>query len=177
MKDQEEFESQTQSTDVDPSQQALEDSSIEKVRELLFGKQVAKINESQAEFAEITRSAISELNQALTTRMDTLKVSLEADISEKYRENQLEHTKINEEIEGLNHDLQALDKRLSQVQEEIYDRIHSEVSRLSKELDELHDEAFSKMNDIHAELKHQKTDRKKLAGLFMEMANSLNADD
>jgi predicted RNase H-like nuclease (RuvC/YqgF family) len=83
---------------------------------------------------------------------------------------------LREQNQTLEKRLRTLSDQVSQLERDFSDRLSREVQSLHEEIKRKYDDMQHTVEKMFAELSSVKTDRKLLAGLFVEVAKCLNQD-
>lgn len=170
-----------------PNGGAAEASGVDKMRELLFGNQMQDYDKRfsilEERFAQRMRDMEGESARSLTNLEATIKKQLES-VAGQFREEKDLRADGDKELErNLRDHTQALEKRLSQLSDQLArqerdftDRLSHEVQALREEIRRRQDDSRATMERMFSELSNVKTDRNLLAGLFVEIAKCLNQD-
>ncbi|SFN14081.1 hypothetical protein [Variovorax sp. OV329] len=170
-----------------PNGGGAEASGVDKMRELLFGNQMQDYDKRfsilEERFAQRMRDMEGESARSLTNLEATIKKQLES-VAGQFREEKDLRADGDKELErNLRDHTQALEKRVSQLSDQLARQERDFTDRLSHEVQALRDEIRRRQDDSRAttermfsELSNVKTDRNLLAGLFVEIAKCLNQD-
>jgi chromosome segregation ATPase len=160
---------------------------VDKIRELLFGNQMQdydrRFSMLEERFQQRVRDAEAEAARNLAGMESSIKKQLESLAAQLRQEQELRAEAEKELGRGLRDQIQALDKRLGQVADQLATLERDFTQRLGHETQALRDEVRRRNEDIRttmermfSELGNVKTDRNLLAGLFVEIARCLNHD-
>ena len=160
---------------------------VDKIRELLFGNQMQDYDKRFSllddRFQQKLRDIESEAARSLGSLESSIKKQLESIAGQVRQEQELRAEADKALGRGLREQIQALDKRLGQVADQLASLERDFTERLGKESQSLRDEGRKRNEDMRAtiermfsELTNVKTDRNLLAGLFVEVARCLNQD-
>ena len=160
---------------------------VDKIRELLFGNQMQdydrRFSLMEERFQQKLRDMDAESARNLSALESSMKKQLES-IAGQVRQEQELRTEGDKELgRGLREQIQALDRRLGQVSDQLATLEREFTERLGHETQGLRDDIRRRNDDMRAttermfsELGNVKTDRNLLAGLFVEIARCLNQD-
>jgi hypothetical protein len=160
---------------------------VDKIRELLFGNQMQdydrRFSVLEDRFQQRMRDLEGESARSLANMESSIKKQLES-IASQVRQEQELRTEADKELgRGLREQIQALDKRLGQISDQVATLEREFTERLGHESQSLRDDIRRRNEDTRAtiermfsELSNVKTDRNLLAGLFVEIARCLNQD-
>jgi DNA anti-recombination protein RmuC len=160
---------------------------VDKIRELLFGNQMQdydrRFSALEERFQQRMRDVEAEAGRSLGTLEASIKKQLESIAGQVRQEQDLRSDADKELGRGLREQIQALDKRLGQVadqvatlEREFTERLGHEVQALRDDIRRRNDDMRGTMERMFSELGNVKTDRNLLAGLFVEIARCLNQD-
>jgi predicted transcriptional regulator len=166
---------------------AAEGVSVDKIRDILFGNQMQDYDKRFAimeeRFTQKIRELESELNRSISSLDNSIKKQLDS-IANQFREEKDLRTDGDKELgRNMREQTQALEKRLSQlsdqmarVERDFTDRLNKESQNLFEEIKRKNDDTRQTMEKLFSELGSAKTDRKLLANLLVEVAKCLNQD-
>lgn len=160
---------------------------VDKIRELLFGNQMQDYDKRFSllddRFQQKLRDLEAESARSLGSVEASFKKQLESIAGQVRQEHDLRAEADKELGRGLREQIQALEKRLGQVSDQLASLERDFTERLGRESQSLRDEGRKRNEDTRAtiermfsELSNVKTDRNLLAGLFVEIARCLNQD-
>ena len=160
---------------------------VDKIRELLFGNQMQDYDKRFSllddRFQQKLRDVEAESTRSLGSMESSIKKQLESIAGQVRQEQDLRAEADKEMGRGLREQIQALEKRLGQVSDQLASLERDFTERLGHESQSLRDEGRKRNEDTRAtiermfsELSNVKTDRNLLAGLFVEIARCLNQD-
>ena len=161
---------------------------VDKIRELLFGNQMQDYDKRFAvlddRFQQKLRDIEAESTRSLGSLESSIKKQLESIAGQVRQEQDLRAEADKELGRGLREQIQALEKRLGQLSDQLATHERDFTDRLGHESQSLRDEGRKRNEDMRAtiermfsELSNVKTDRNLLAGLFVEIARCLNQDN
>jgi hypothetical protein len=160
---------------------------VDKIRELLFGNQMQdydrRFSLMEERFQQKLRDMDAESARNLAALESSMKKQLES-IAGQVRQEQELRTEGDKELgRGLREQIQAIDKRLGQLSDqlatlerEFTERLGHETQPLRDDIRRRNDEMRATTERMFSELGNVKTDRNLLAGLFVEIARCLNQD-
>jgi hypothetical protein len=160
---------------------------VDKIRELLFGNQMQdydrRFSLMEERFQQKLRDMDAESTRNLAALESSMKKQLES-IAGQVRQEQELRTEGDKELGwGLREQIQAIDKRLGQLSDqlatlerEFTERLGHETQTLRDDIRRRNDEMRATTERMFSELGNVKTDRNLLAGLFVEIARCLNQD-
>ena len=160
---------------------------VDKIRELLFGNQMQdydrRFSLMEERFQQKLRDMDAESARNLAAVESSMKKQLESIAGQLRQEQELRGEGDKELGRGLREQLQALDKRLGQLSDqlatlerEFTERLGHETQTLRDDIRRRNDEMRATTERMFSELGNVKTDRNLLAGLFVEIARCLNQD-
>jgi hypothetical protein len=160
---------------------------VDKIRELLFGNQMQDYDRRfsllEDRFLQKLRDQEGELARNLGSVESLIKKQMESIAGQVRQEQDLRAEADKELGRTLREQIQGLEKRLSQlsdqlagVEREFRERLGEESHSLRDEMRRRNEDARSTIERMFSELSNVKTDRNLLAGLFVEIARCLNQD-
>ncbi|WP_250655076.1 hypothetical protein [Alkalimarinus coralli] len=156
---------------------------LREIQQLLFGQQVAEVRQTienlsdhnEKQFAEMDRQitrSIKELKTHLTDRLD----DLSAHVTKLNEEAQNRDALLEGEISTLQQDLDAFQKQTVAAQDSLEAQLFSEAEKLAADMEGKYKDVLEKLGSAKGDLSDRKTDRKTLAELLVNMANSLEGE-
>jgi DNA anti-recombination protein RmuC len=134
-------------------------------------------------FQQRMRDIEAESGRSLGNLESSIKKQLESIAGQVRQEQDLRSDADKELGRGLREQIQALDKRLGQISDQVAtlereftERLGHEVQALRDDIRRRNDDMRATMERMFSELGNVKTDRNLLAGLFVEIARCLNQD-
>jgi hypothetical protein len=160
---------------------------VDKIRELLFGNQMQDYDRRfsllEDRFQQKLRDQEGELARNLGGVESLMKKQMESIAGQVRQEQDLRAEGDKELGRALREQIQGLEKRLSQmsdqlagIEREFTERLGEESHSLRDEMRRRNEDARSTIERMFSELSNVKTDRNLLAGLFVEIARCLNQD-
>jgi hypothetical protein len=160
---------------------------VDKIRELLFGNQMQDYDRRfsllEERFQQRLRDMDAESARNLAALESSMKKQLESIAGQVRQEEELRAEADKELGRGLREQIQALDKRLGQISDQVgrlerefTERLGHESQTLRDDIRRRNDEMRATTERMFSELGNVKTDRNLLAGLFVEIARCLNQD-
>jgi exonuclease VII large subunit len=160
---------------------------VDKIRELLFGNQMQdydrRFSVLEDRFQQRQRDQEAESARTLGSMESSIKKQIESIASQVRQEQDLRAEADKELGRNVREQLQVLEKRftqlsdqLSALEREFTERLGHESQTLRDEMRKRNDDGRATIERMFAELSNVKTDRNLLAGLFVEVARCLNQD-
>jgi len=160
---------------------------VDKIRELLFGNQMQDYDRRFSllddRFQQKLRDQEGELARNMGSLESLIKKQLESIAGQVRQEQDLRADADKELGRGLREQIQALEKRVSGLSDQLAglerdftERLGEESQTLRDEIRRRNEDARSTIERMFSELSNVKTDRNLLAGLFVEIARCLNQD-
>lgn len=160
---------------------------VDKIRELLFGNQMQDYDRRfeviEQRFQQKMRDLEAESARALQSVESSIKKQLESIASQIRQEQDLRADADKELGRGLREQIQALEKHLGKVADqlasldrEFTERLGHESQTLREDIRHRNEDTRATIERMFSELSNVKTDRNLLAGLFVEIARCLNQD-
>ena len=163
-----------------PSETMDPQAQLREIQQLLFGQQVAEVRQTIEVLSERNEKQFSEMGRKISSSIKELK----ADMSAQLDDLSTHVNKLNEEsqnraaiIEGdvstLQQDLDGFQKQTIAAQDSVEAQLFAEAEKLATDMDGKYKNVLEKLSSASGELSDQKTDRKALAALLVNMASSL----
>jgi chromosome segregation ATPase len=160
---------------------------VDKIRELLFGNQMQdydrRFSVLEDRFQQRQRDQEAESARSLVTMESSIKKQIESIASQLRQEQELRAEADKELGRNVREQIQGLEKRFSQLSDQVAalereftERLGHESQALRDEMRKRNDDARATIERMFSELSNVKTDRNLLAGLFIEIARCLNQD-
>lgn len=170
--------------------EAVEDltaTSLDKVREILFGQEMRKNDQRFSKIEERLLKELSALGTETKKRLDALDNVSRAEIdglSKSIKLEQSEREALSKELARASTEMaKALDKKLAQIDaqfvkslREAQAELSSEVRALREELKKSLEESQTELNTRTRQIQATKIDRGQLAALLIDLAQSLEKD-
>lgn len=165
------------STAMDPQTQLRE------IQQLLFGQEVAEVRQTietlsqqnSQQFTEMN-SLISQSIKELKTHVDTQLDDLTAHVNKLNDESQNRDALIEGDLSTLQQDFDAFQKQTIAAQDSLESQLFAEAEKLAADMESKYKDVLEKLGSASGDLSDRKTDRKALAALFVNMANSLEGE-
>jgi chromosome segregation ATPase len=153
------------------------DNSLDTVREILFGKQVRKTETRSKELENLIKASIKDLDQKTEARFKALQKDLDQFRKDLAKARDKTASQVAEEFANTRDKIAALESATKASQNELYETL--DTARLALEADarSWNEELGRQLDEVHAKLGHEKTDRAALAGLLQTMARELADPD
>lgn len=156
---------------------------LREIQQLLFGQQVAEVRQTIEELSSRNEKQFAEMDKQITHSIKTLKT----DLSNKLDDLSSHVSKLNEDaqnrdalIEGdvstLQQELDSFQKQTIAAQDALEAQLFSEAEKLAADMDGKYKDVLKKLSNTSGDLSDRKTDRKTLADLLVNMANSLEGE-
>ena len=150
------------------------------VRELLFGKQVKRIEHKQYALERFIRASVSALKEETHLKLDALQKELQkisAQLGEETRDRKMAVSTAHERFANMEQSVDRLGNQIRADQHEIRQRLSQESGKLDQQMQDWRDEILQQLQQTAVELSNNKADRKTVATLLQSMAQELNASD
>lgn len=153
------------------------DSSLDTVREILFGKQVRRTETRSKELEDLIKTSIRDLDRKTEARFKALEKDLDKFRKDLDKARDKTAIQVASEFAATRDTIAALESSTKAAQNELYETL--DTARLALEADarSWNEELGRQLDEVHAKLGHEKTDRAALAGLLQTMARELADPD
>ena len=166
---------------------ATSDTSVEKIREILFGGQMRDYGQRFAELEKRILSETQRLAEETTQRLESLESLMKSEIvrldervgregNERRADSEAHAQRVDAMSGQLGEDLRQLGERSGNEAREIRNSLHEQVTKLVDLVRTTREELASQLVDQSRELKESKVGRGDLADLLSEVALRLNRD-
>ncbi|MFI0397581.1 MAG: hypothetical protein ACH34X_00760 [Thiolinea sp.] len=155
---------------------AVPDKNLDMIRTILFGEQIRDLDRKHASLERFVRVSINTLAEDKQKKLDNLQheLSLINDLlseEAKTRQDDVQH--VRQRLEQHKRMLDELAKRGSSMHAELNERMTHEVAKLDQQMDAWRKDLIVQLNDTAEQLRHEKADRKAVAGILNGMAKQL----
>ncbi|MFZ1567989.1 MAG: hypothetical protein WAT29_04140 [Thiolinea sp.] len=155
---------------------AVPDKNLDMIRTILFGEQIRDLDRKHASLERFVRVSINTLAEDKQKKLDNLQheLSLINDLlseEAKTRQDDVQH--VRQRLEQHKRMLDELAKRGSSMHAELNERMTHEVAKLDQQMDAWRKDLIVQLNDTAEQLRHEKADRKAVAGILNRMAKQL----
>ncbi len=155
---------------------AAPDKNLDMIRTILFGEQIRDLDRKHASLERFVRVSINTLAEDKQKKLDNLQheLSLINDLlseEAKTRQDDVQH--VRQRLEQHKRMLDELAKRGSSMHAELNERMTHEVAKLDQQMDAWRKDLIVQLNDTAEQLRHEKADRKAVAGILNGMAKQL----
>lgn len=167
-----------QSEKPDPRNDEL-DTSLDTVRNILFGAQIKETERKQHELQDKIETAVNVLRKE--TQQNFIAVAQDIDhakdqLTDESTVRKEERTNTLKRFDEIHQQLQEMNKQMKASEEKIQNLIKSENDRLHSQMSQWKNDITRQMRQSDEQLQQDKTDRKALAKLFSHAADQLLKD-
>jgi hypothetical protein len=156
---------------------------LKEIQQLLFGEQIAGVNQSIENLSLQSQKQFAEMDKQIKKSIELLKTDLNKQLDELSQhveklsaDSQNRDALLEDETSSLQQELNAFQAQTESAQNDLEKLLFSEGDKLSVDLNSKYKELLEKLNSASGDLSESKTDRKTLAKLLVNMANSLEGD-
>lgn len=164
----------TASAPMDPQAQ------LQEIQQLLFGQQVAEVRQTIEALNERSEKHFAEIDKKITTSIKDLKAhfntqldDLSTHVNKLHDESQNRAALIEGDVSTLQQDLDTFQQQTAAAQDALEAQLFAEAEKLAADMEGKYKDVLNKLDNASGELSDQKTDRKALAQLLVNMASSL----
>ncbi|NWF58376.1 MAG: hypothetical protein HXY43_03425 [Fischerella sp.] len=161
-------------------------SSLEKVRDILFGGQMRELEKKFTRIEERLVKECTNLRDETKKRLDYLENYIKNEVEALTEQIKSEQSKRDEAVKALSEDQKniniSLEKKLTQIDEqtsikgrELREQILNQSQSLQDDIRQKYEEILALLQREAQELRTEKTDRSTLAAMFTELAIRLNS--
>lgn len=158
---------------------------LEKVRDLLFGNQIRDFDKKFSRLEERLLKECASVREDARKRLDSLETYVKQEVeslTEGLRTEQTERDEVVKEVsqelkdltKSLEKKITQLDEQTNQKQRDLRQQILDQSKGLDEEMRQKYEAILSVVEREVQELRHDKSDRATLAGLFTQLAMQLN---
>lgn len=154
---------------------------LDLVRNILFGEQVKQTEERRMELERLLEITVNGLREETEKKFQSISQELSALVGlltdeTKARQAEFNHTR--NTFTHLNHQLTQLDIKTQKAQSHLQENLINESSKTNQNIKRINDELSLKLEHAVEQLRHEKADRKAVAGLLSGVAKQLlDSDD
>lgn len=155
---------------------AVPDKNLDMIRTILFGEQIRDLDRKHANLERFVRVSINTLAEDKQKKLDNLQheLSLINDLlSEEAKSRRDDTHQARQRLEQHERRLDELAKRGTSMHAELNERMTHEVAKLDQQMDAWRKDLIVQLNDTAEQLRHEKADRKAVAGILNGMAKQL----
>ncbi len=156
---------------------------LREIQQLLFGQQVAEVRQTietlsshnEKQFLAMDQQiiqSIKELKTHLSGKLD----DLSAHVAQLNEASQNRDALIEGEVSSVQQALDTFQKQTIAAQDSLESQLFSEAEKLAADMEGKYKDVLEKLGNTSGELSDRKTDRKTLADLLVNMANSLEGE-
>ncbi len=154
----------------------VSDKNLDMIRNILFGEQIRELDRKHASLERFVRVSINTLAEHTQSKFDDLyhELSLTKDLlsgETKARRDDIHAAR--QRLEQNERLLESLAKHSAGVQTELHERISSEVNKLEQHMEAWRKDLVVQLQETAEQLRHEKADRKAVAGILNGMAKQL----
>ena len=152
------------------------DTHMDTVRNILFGEQFRELERRQAALDRQLRVSLSQLSADTQKRFDGVTqelLALKDQLAEEVRLRSQDQTVLRKRLDQHDQQLDELSKRAKSQQTQINERVTREVEMLSSQIETWRADLLQQLQQATDQLRHDKADRKAVAGLLNSMAQQL----
>tara|TARA_R110002049_G_scaffold93504_2_gene231130 strand:+ start:799 stop:1377 length:579 start_codon:yes stop_codon:yes gene_type:complete len=167
----------TKSASMDPQTQLRE------IQQLLFGQQVTEVRQTIESLSRDNERQFSEINKLISHSMKELKTQfnsqlddLTSHVNKLNEDSQNRDSLIEGELSTLQQDFDGFQKQTIAAQDSLESQLFAEAEKLATDMANKYKDVLEKLGNASGDLSERKTDRKALAALFVNMANSLEGE-
>lgn len=156
--------------------ESVPDKNLDMIRSILFGEQIRELDRKHASLERFVRVSINTLAEDTQRKLDDLQhsLSLSSDLlREETKARRDETYAARQRLEQSERLLDELGKRTAATQTELQERISHEVSQLDQQMEAWRKDLMLQLQETAEQLRHEKADRKAVAGILNGMAKQL----
>ena len=156
---------------------------LREIQQLLFGQQVTEVRQTIEALSRDNERQFSEINKLISHSMKELKAQfnnqlddLSSHVNKLNDESQNRDSLIEGELSTLQQDFDGFQKQTIAAQDSLESQLFTEAEKLAADMESKYKDVLEKLGNESGDLSERKTDRKALAALFVNMANSLEGE-
>lgn len=156
--------------------ESVPDKNLDMIRSILFGEQIRELDRKHASLERFVRVSINTLAEDTQRKLDDLQhsLSLSSDLlREETKARRDETYAARQRLEQNERLFDELSKRTAAAQTELQERISHEVSQLDQQMEAWRKDLMLQLQETAEQLRHEKADRKAVAGILNGMAKQL----
>lgn len=156
---------------------------LREIQQLLFGQQVTEVRQTIESLSRDNERQFSEINKLISHSMKELKTQfnnqlddLTSHVNKLNDDSQNRDSLIEGELTTLQQDFDGFQKQTIAAQDSLESQLFAEAEKLATDMESKYKDVLEKLGNASGDLSESKTDRKALAALFVNMANSLEGE-
>ena len=156
---------------------------LREIQQLLFGQEVAEVRQTIETLSSHNENQFAEMNKQITHSIKELKTQfnrqlddLTSHVNKLNDDAQGRDSLIEGELSTLQQDFDGFQKQTVTAQDSLESQLFAEAEKLAAEMENKYKDVLEKLGNASGDLSDRKTDRKALAALFANMANSLEGE-
>lgn len=156
---------------------------LREIQQLLFGQQVTEVRQTIETLSRDNERQFSEINNLISHSIKELKTQfnnqlddLTTHVNKLNDDSQSRDSLIEGELTTLQQDFDGFQKQTIEAQDSLERQLFSEAEKLATDMASKYKDVLDKLGNASGDLSERKTDRKALAALFVNMANSLEGE-
>ncbi|WP_298610444.1 hypothetical protein [uncultured Thiothrix sp.] len=156
--------------------ESVPDKNLDMIRNILFGEQIRELDRKHASLERFVRVSINTLAEDTQRKLDDLQHSLSLSndlLREETKARRDETQAARQRLEQNERLLDDLSKRTAVAQTELHERMSNELSKLDQQMDAWRKDLVLQLQETAEQLRHEKADRKAVAGILNGMAKQL----
>ena len=155
---------------------AAPDKNLDMIRNILFGEQIRDLDRKHASLERFVRVSINTLAEDLQRKVDAVQhdISLVNDLlTEEAKARREDNQAARNRLEQDARMLEDLSKRSANLNTELNERVSTEITKLEQQMQVWRKDLIAQLNETAEQLRHEKADRKAVAGILNGMAKQL----
>lgn len=152
------------------------DKNLDMIRNILFGEQIRELDRKHASLERFVRVSINTLAEDTQRKLDDLQGELRLTndlLNEEAKLRRDDTQTVRQRLEQHERSLDELSKRSTNVQSEFAERMTNEVVKLEQQMEVWRKDLITQLKETAEQLRHEKADRKAVAGILNGMAKQL----
>mgnify|MGYP003384800887 CR=1 FL=1 len=155
---------------------ALTDSKLDTVRDILFGAQVRETNQKNEQLEVLIQNTADKLQKNFDKQIQNVNntiSNLKTSLAKQAEQTALDTAK---KFNATQANIDELEASTNTKQSDMFDELTAEREALEQRATSWNEDLAKQLENIHQELLHSKTDRSSLANLLSSMAASLSPE-
>ena len=156
---------------------------LREIQQLLFGQQVAEVRQTIETLSHHNEKQFSDMDKHINHSIEALKThlsekldDLSSHVEKLNQEAQNRDALIEDEVSSVQQALDTFQKQTISAQDSLEAQLFAEAEKLAADMEGKYKDVLEKLGNTSGDLSDRKTDRKTLAELLVNMANSLEGE-
>ena len=155
---------------------AMDDRSLETVRDILFGAQARELDKRTQQLEKLINTSVERLEKSFNAKIDSIEKSIERMRDQLKKEAENTAQKIDTRFKEAHETISSLDARTRTDLSDHADQAAADLAGLEKQASSWNEDLAKQLELVEQQLKDAKADRSMLSELFTSMAVAISDD-